>query len=200
MDNETCPCCGDGNPVTDGVFMDWKADKPIFAPECQKAEDSMNPFTATAVAVAQGKTNSQFAIPDGKCTGDLFFITDAANEILIAFMWTGSEWIHEHQAMDIQDSPQTGKPPSGLKHIKMDSSADEIAITNQFRPQWTAGMIRSYLAQGGTMQTRYGQPEVKTDQKLTFGDINTPAYSASTEAEDSNAALPTSPQPHQAGR
>ena len=52
-------------------------------------------------AVAEGKTTSQFAVPDGTYIGDLFFITDATNKILIALCWTGDRWMHEFETVNV---------------------------------------------------------------------------------------------------
>lgn len=74
---------------------------------------------AVAKAVADGKTDSQFAIPDGKYIGDLFFITDEKNQILIGFSWTGSRWMHEFETVFVEVNARDTeiKPPSGFKPI-----------------------------------------------------------------------------------
>ena len=74
---------------------------------------------AVAKAVAKGETESQFAIPDGKYVGDLFFITNAKNMILMAFVWTGDRWMHEHEQVVAQiDDRQTDKQaPAGFKPV-----------------------------------------------------------------------------------
>lgn len=61
----------------------------------------MNPIDAMSKAVTEGKTSSQFAVPDGEHYGDFFFITDKYNRIIIALCWTGHEWIHEHQVFNV---------------------------------------------------------------------------------------------------
>ncbi len=55
-------------------------------------------------AVFEGKTNSQFAIPDGKWLGDLFFITDSKNRIIHAFSWCPPQgWLPECTVFEIQE-------------------------------------------------------------------------------------------------
>ena len=54
-------------------------------------------------AVKDGKTGVQFAIPDGKFVGDLYFITNEKNEIIIIFAWNGDRWMSEHDCkMDVE--------------------------------------------------------------------------------------------------
>ena len=72
----------------------------------------MDWLTAVAKSVAEGKTGSQFAIPDGVYSGDLFFITDEKNKILIAFSWTGERWMHQHEALEVQDRALSGQTPT----------------------------------------------------------------------------------------
>ena len=59
---------------------------------------------AISVAVAEGRTKSQFAIPDGIYIGDLFFVTNSKNKIIRGFVWTGKEWISEYTVMRIQNN------------------------------------------------------------------------------------------------
>lgn len=83
--------------------------------------ETMDWETAVAKAVTEGKTDSQFAIPDGKYVGDLFFITDVKNKILIAFAWTGDRWMHEHETVDVEiaDRKTDAPSPLGLKPVSV---------------------------------------------------------------------------------
>lgn len=60
------------------------------------------PYRDISRLVAEGKTKSQFAIPNGKHLGDFFFITDENHKILMAFCWDGEKWIHEHTNIPIE--------------------------------------------------------------------------------------------------
>lgn len=77
--------------------------------------------TVVSKAVAEGRTKSQFAIPNGKYKGDLFFITDVSNKILIAFQWTGERWMHEHEVVEIKisESKTDERHPQGLKPVSL---------------------------------------------------------------------------------
>ena len=81
----------------------------------------MDWLDSVAKAVSEGKTGSQFAIPDGGYIGDLFFITNKNNEILVALQWTGERWMHEHEIVTIQkDNTIIDKPtPNGLKQVSV---------------------------------------------------------------------------------
>jgi len=52
-------------------------------------------------------SSSRFALPNGVYHGDMFFVTDANNRILIAFAWTGVEWIHERQVFLVENIQHT---------------------------------------------------------------------------------------------
>jgi len=80
----------------------------------------MDWLTAVAKSVAEGKSGSQFAIPDGVHVGDLFFITDEKNKIMIAFSWTGVRWHPiSYESIEIQDRAVVGQTPDGLKPISI---------------------------------------------------------------------------------
>ena len=81
----------------------------------------MDSLTAIATAVAEGKTDAQFAIPDGKYLNDLFFVTDAKHKILIAFAWSGERWIHEHEilSVEIAERKTETQPPADLKPVSV---------------------------------------------------------------------------------
>ena len=46
-----------------------------------------------AVAVHNGTSGCQTAIPDGKYSGDTWFITTPRNEIITMMVWNGAEWL-----------------------------------------------------------------------------------------------------------
>lgn len=54
------------------------------------------------IAVSEGKTDSQFAIPDGKCIGDAFFITDSKHKIILAMSWNGRRWNHQFETYNVE--------------------------------------------------------------------------------------------------
>ena len=43
-------------------------------------------------------------VPNGKYIGDLFFITNEKNEIIIALQWTGDRWAHEFETFTVGNS------------------------------------------------------------------------------------------------
>ena len=61
----------------------------------------MNWLDAVSLSVSEGQTKSQFAIPDAKYIGDLFFITDSKHKILMGFAWNGVKWINENEIQQI---------------------------------------------------------------------------------------------------
>jgi len=67
----------------------------------------MSWFDAVSESVSQGKTNFQFAIPDGVYEGDLFFITNKENRILHTFVWASKQWFPQCTVWDIQNEQGT---------------------------------------------------------------------------------------------
>lgn len=65
--------------------------------------------------------DTHFAIPDGEYVGDLFFITDTGNKILMVFMWMGNRWMHEHEVLDIEvtDRKTDTPSPAGCKPVSV---------------------------------------------------------------------------------
>jgi hypothetical protein len=61
----------------------------------------MEPERTMALAVLEGTTGVQFAVPDGKHPGDLFFITDKDNAILIVLTWDGMGWVLQWQHVPV---------------------------------------------------------------------------------------------------
>jgi hypothetical protein len=58
---------------------------------------------AIAKAVAAGETKQQFAVPTPQYIGDLFFITDDKNKIIVALMWDGVKWVRDDACMQVQN-------------------------------------------------------------------------------------------------
>ncbi len=78
----------------------------------------MDWIDAVSKAVTDGKTKSQFAVPDGVYAGDLYFITDKENKIIICLGWDGKEWHHGYETFDVErDDSREGI--SGFRPIKI---------------------------------------------------------------------------------
>lgn len=54
--------------------------------------------------VADGSSGIQAAIPNGKFIGDVFFVTDVNNKIIIGLVWLGNRWATDYEMFDVQDS------------------------------------------------------------------------------------------------
>lgn len=54
-----------------------------------------------AKEVVEDTTGCQIAIPDGKDTGDLFFVTSQNEEIIVCLFWDGLRWLTEPEFAEI---------------------------------------------------------------------------------------------------